>query len=84
MGYPVVDVEVKLVNGQKLSAHCHGPKGFWGLPPLTREEHLSKVRNCLQARLSLEETGQVIHLTETLDELGSDGIRELMTIVEKD
>ena len=65
-----VDVEVELVNGQRLTARCRGPKGFWGLPPLTREEHLTKVRDCLRARLSPEETERVILFTEVLDELG--------------
>jgi aconitate decarboxylase len=79
-----VDVEVELKNGQRLSARCRGPRGFWGLPPLTREDHLTKVHDCLQARLSSEETEQVIRLAETLDKLESDGIRELMTIIEKE
>jgi aconitate decarboxylase len=79
-----VDVEVELASGQRLTSRCQGPRGFWGLPPLTREEHLAKVRDCLRARLSPEETEQVILFAETLDKLESDGIRELMTIIEKD
>lgn len=76
-----VDVEVELAGGQRLTSRCQGPKGFWGFPPLTREEHLTKVRNCLRARLSLEKMERVILFTEALDELEGDGIRELMATV---
>ncbi|MGE0679941.1 MAG: MmgE/PrpD family protein [Candidatus Binatia bacterium] len=76
-----VDVEVELVSSQRLTSRCQGPKGFWGLPPLTREEHLTKIRDCLRARLSPEETERVILFTEALDELEGAGIRELMKVI---
>lgn len=79
-----VDVEVELVSGQRLTTRCQGPQGFWGLPPLTREEHVTKVRDCLRMRLSPKETERVILFTEALDELEGDEVRELMAIIEKD
>jgi aconitate decarboxylase len=76
-----VDVEVELTDSQRLTTRCHGPKGFWGLSPLTREEHLVKVRDCFNSRLTHEQTERCIQLVEGLDELGAEGVRELMTIV---
>jgi aconitate decarboxylase len=76
-----VEVEVELTNGRRIATRCNGPRGFWGLPPLSREEHLGKVRDCLRTRLTSEQTERCIQLAEELDELGSGGVRELMTIV---
>jgi aconitate decarboxylase len=76
-----VEVTVELTNGQRVTSHCNGPRGFWGLPPLSRDEHLGKVRDCLRMRLTPEQTERCIQLAEGLDELGSDGVRELMVII---
>ncbi len=76
-----VEVEVDLVNGQHFTARCHGPRGFWGLPPLSRDEYLTKVRDCFRMRLTPTHTERCIHLAEGLDELGPDGVRELVSIV---
>ncbi|MBI3249627.1 MAG: MmgE/PrpD family protein [Deltaproteobacteria bacterium] len=75
-----VDLEVQLADGQQLAVRCNGPRGFWGRP-LTRAEHLVKVRDCLGARLSSQDVERCIELAEGLDELGADGVRELMALV---
>jgi aconitate decarboxylase len=76
-----VEVEVELVNGQRLTARCRGPRGFWGLPPLSRDEHLTKVRDCLRRRLTSPQTERCIQLAEGLDDLDANGVRELVSIV---
>ena len=48
---------------------CRGPKGFWGLPPLSREEHLVKIRDCLATRLNPNLVNRCIELVEDLDKL---------------
>jgi len=75
-----VEVAVELQGGQWRTARCDGPKGFWGLPPLKREEHLVKVRDCLDRRLGKQHRESCIHLVEDLDNLEPDGVRELITI----
>jgi aconitate decarboxylase len=76
-----VEVDVELASGQRLTSRCQGPKGFWGLPPLTREEHLAKVHDCLRARLTQERMERCIQLAEDLDELEANEVRELVSIV---
>ncbi len=63
-----------------MTARCQGPKGFWGLPPLAREEHLVKIRDCLNMRLTKDQTERCIALVEDLDNLGPEGVRELITM----
>jgi len=75
-----VEVAVELYNGQRVTTTCNGPKGFWGLPPLAREEHLVKIRDCLGMRLGKAQTERCIQLVENLDKLESDGVRELIAI----
>jgi aconitate decarboxylase len=76
-----VDVTVELDDGRRETATCRGPKGFWGLPPLTREEHLAKVRDCLATRLPPAAIDRCVELAENLDELGPNEILQLVTTV---
>jgi len=75
-----VEVTVEMRDGRQVTARCNGPKGFWGLPRLAREEHLVKIRDCLNIRLAKDQTERCIALVEGLDNLGPDGVRELVAI----
>jgi aconitate decarboxylase len=75
-----VEVTVELRGGRRVTARCGGPKGFWGLPPLTREEHLVKIQDCLGVRLTREQTERCIALVADLDNLPPDGVQELVAI----
>ena len=75
-----VEISVDLADGRRETARCHGPKGFWGLPPLTLDEHLTKVRDCLKMRLSKDDSERCIHLVDRLDSLDHNGVRELIAI----
>lgn len=75
-----VEVAVELQEGQRRTARCDGPRGFWGLPPLTREEHLVKIRDCLDLRLEKDQRERCIQLLEDLDNLEPDDVRELIAI----
>jgi aconitate decarboxylase len=74
-----VEVTVELQGGRR-TARCDGPKGFWGLPPLTREEHLVKIHDCFDRRLAKEQGERCIQLVEDLDNLEPDDVRELIAI----
>lgn len=75
-----VEVTVELQGGTRLTARCNGPKGFWGLPPLTRAEHLVKIRDCLGMRLPQDAVERCIQLVEDLDSLGPEEVRELIAL----
>ena len=75
-----VETTVELTDGRRATVRCRGPKGFWGLPPLTRDEHLVKVRDCLGMRLDKEDCERCIQLVDSLDRLDHNGVRELITI----
>ncbi|MCS6925266.1 MAG: MmgE/PrpD family protein [Candidatus Binatia bacterium] len=76
-----VEVTVVVRNGQRHTARCHGPKGFWGLPPLPREEHLVKIRDCLALRVPPDAIARCIELVDDLENQGPDGVRELIALV---
>jgi 2-methylcitrate dehydratase PrpD len=76
-----VEVSVALHDGQCLATRCDGPKGFWGLPPLSHEEHLVKIRDCLQTHLRTYETERCIQLIEKLECLGPGEVCELITLL---
>lgn len=73
-----VEARLTLNDGRGLHARCNGPKGFWGLPPLEREDHLLKVRACLQTRLSPEDTERCIQAVETLETRDAAAVQDLI------
>ena len=73
-----VEARLTLNDGRSLHARCSGPKGFWSLPSLEREEHLIKVRACLQTRLSHEDTERCIQAVETLETRDAAAVQDLI------
>ena len=76
-----VDVAVELRDGRRLTARCDGPQGFWGRPPLARDEHMVKIRDCLGVRLTEEHTQECIQLVERLETLDAPQIARLMALM---
>ena len=76
-----VDMEVELDDGSVVSTRCDGPRGKWCKPPISIDEHLVKVRDCLSTRLSERDQERVIELGSNFEALSSDEIGEVMNIV---
>ena len=76
-----VDVALELQDGRHLTARCDGPQGFWGLPPLQRDAHLVKIRDCLNMHLTEEQTQRCIQLVDSLEILEAAQITELMALL---
>jgi aconitate decarboxylase len=74
-----VEVAVENRFGQRTTATCNGPRGFWGLPRLTRQEHLVKVRDCLGTCMNSDTIERCIQRIDTLETLDSREIRELIS-----
>jgi len=76
-----VELEVDLDDGTTLKTRCTGPRGKWGTPPITVEEHLVKVRDCLSTRLKERDAERLIELAGSFEQLGAKDLREVMKIV---
>ena len=60
---------VELASGERIAGKCAKPKGAWG-EPISEEEHLVKVRDCLRIAFDetvAEEIIAVVRRFETLD-----------------
>ncbi len=71
-------VHVHLTDGRTLSERCDKPRGLWGVP-LTREERLTKFRNCVAPSLAEADADEIVRLVEGLSDL--DNVRPLMNVV---
>ncbi len=52
-----VEAEVELIDGSVVQTRCDGPRGMWGQPAISDDEHLVKVRDCLSKRLPTDKNG---------------------------
>jgi aconitate decarboxylase len=73
-------LRVELDSGRVLETRCDGPRGKWGLPPISEAEHLVKVRDCLATRLEAVAVEAVIGLARKIDSLDAAGVRQLMQL----
>jgi 2-methylcitrate dehydratase PrpD len=75
-----VCIEVRLSNGERLSARCDKPKGYVGTP-VSDMDHLAKVRDCLARGSGIEAVDEIVAACRALDSQDGAGIRGLMGLV---
>ena len=76
-----VIAEATLDNGEIITAQCDGPRGKWGTPPITEEEHLIKIHDCLSLKFNEQKRNEIIKLSSRFDELSTNQIKKLMNIL---
>lgn len=77
-----IELEVALKDGRTLHTRCDGPRGIWGGDPVSPDEHLVKVRDCLSARFAPDEVEQCATLAGRIDQLDSNGVAALLALLE--
>jgi 2-methylcitrate dehydratase PrpD len=72
-----VEIKIRLADGSLVTGKCIRPHGAWGAP-ISGQEHLVKVRDCMRRVLSEDDTENAIASLRELDGLNRDSIRALM------
>jgi 2-methylcitrate dehydratase PrpD len=75
-----LDLEIELDNGDIIRERCERPRGAWGAPPISTEEHREKARDCLATYLRPNAVAECIRLCEEIDTLGAQGVRGLLRL----
>jgi aconitate decarboxylase len=75
-----VEASVEMEDGSVLHTRCDGPKGVWGSPPISEDEHLVKIRDCLSRRLPEARAEALIGLARRVETLGPAGVREMLRL----
>jgi hypothetical protein len=73
-----VEAAVTMRDGRVLHTRCNGPRGIWGSPPISDEDHLVKVRDCLSRRLPPERAERLIGLARRAETLTPVELRALL------
>jgi aconitate decarboxylase len=73
-------LRVELDGGRVLETRCDGPRGKWGMPPISEAEHLVKIRDCLATRFEPAAAERIIGLARRIDDLDAAGVREIMQL----
>jgi aconitate decarboxylase len=71
-------LRIELNDGRVLETRCNGPRGKWGTPPISEDEHLVKIDDCLATRLDRPKADRIVALARRIDDLDAGGVRELM------
>lgn len=72
-----VEVAVELANGERMRARCDAPRGSWS-KPISADEHLAKVRDCLAARFDAPAAERRIETIARFERLDGAAVGALM------
>jgi aconitate decarboxylase len=75
-----LDLEVTLRDGTIVRTRCERPRGSWGAPPITEDEHHAKARDCLATWLSPDAVADCIARCDAIDQLDPQGVRALLRL----
>jgi aconitate decarboxylase len=75
-----VEADVQMTDGRTLHTRCNGPRGIWGSPPISDEDHLVKVRDCLATRLPQAKAEELIALARRTEQLDAAEVMQMLTI----
>jgi aconitate decarboxylase len=73
-----LDLEVTLAGGATVRTRCERPRGSWGAPPITTEEHIAKAHDCLATHLEPDAVVAAIAACREIDSLDAQGVRALL------
>ena len=76
-----LEAEVELTDGRVLRTRCNGPRGIWGAPPISEEDHLVKVRDCLSRKLLADRAEALIAMARGVETLDAGGVRAMIGMV---
>lgn len=76
-----LEAEVELTDGRVLRTRCNGPRGIWGAPPISEEDHLVKVRDCLSRKLPADRAEALIAMARGVETLDAGGVRAMIGMV---
>jgi aconitate decarboxylase len=75
-----VEVEVTLNDGTSHTRICRKPPGTWGVP-VNADQHRSKIRDCLSARLAQAPLDHVLGLLDNLERATAPDVAQLMALL---
>jgi aconitate decarboxylase len=75
-----LDLEVTLADGGTIRTRCERPRGSWGAPPITTEEHLAKARDCFATYLAPEAVATCVAACCEIDSLDAPGVAALLRL----
>jgi aconitate decarboxylase len=75
-----VEADVQMADGRTLHTRCNGPRGIWGSPPISDEDHLVKVRDCLATRLPQAKAEELIALARRTEQLDAAEVQQMLSI----
>jgi aconitate decarboxylase len=75
-----LDLEVTLADHKVIRTRCDRPRGSWGAPPITPEEHLAKASDCLATHLAPDAVATCIAACGEIDSLDAQGVSALLRL----
>ncbi len=73
-------VSVQMRDGKEYSVRCDRPRGIWG-NPLSRDERLTKVRQCTSRVLPAADIERLVTMVKDLEHVSSQDVSALIGLL---
>ena len=78
-----VSIEAETARGLRYTATSRGPKGCWGQPPITPDDHRRKLLDCFGRQFSRAQSDDLVGSLEDLGHMESAGLVRLIAALRK-
>ena len=73
-----IELTAQMMDGATHHVVCKGPKGTWGMAPLTDEDHAVKLRDCFERVMSPANAEKLLASLDRMEKLDADGVRKVV------
>lgn len=73
-----IELTAEMMDGATHHVVCKGPKGTWGMAPLTDEDHAVKLRDCFGRVMPPAKVEKLLASLDRIEKLNADGVREVV------
>ena len=77
----VIELTAHMDDGARHHVLCKGPKGAWGMPPLTDDEHAVKLRDCFGRVMPQAQTEKLLASLDRIERLDAAGVRAVVRMI---
>ena len=73
-----IELTAEMDDGATHHVVCKGPKGTWGMAPLTDDDHAVKLRDCFNRAMPSAQVEKLLASLNRIEKLSADGVRDIV------
>lgn len=76
-----IELTARMIDGTVHHVICKGPKGSWGMAPLSDEEHTVKLRDCFARAMLPVQVEKLLANLDRIEKLSAQGVLDIVKLI---